>query len=401
MSESTEDDASKNSSKSESEEVGTEDDESSLSSSEEEDSKGKKGDKPKRKDVKISTKFTEAMDKLAQMALDVKNETVKFKSEISEEYANFELMKLNAIREKDIMQRRGTLAEEVIELNVGGQLFTTFKSTLLKANGSMLEGMFSGEFKPGTKDKNGRVFLDRPPKPFEAILDALRTDNPLEIPEDENEKKLYEAEVAYFGLKEYFRKDLKGNKRGFLKDCKTLSGTEQKTLKKWIGVKGEKPWKCLYKATRDGFDGITFRTNCSNKGPSVTVITAANGYIFGGYSSLSWNVSGNYQFDQKCFLFSCKNASGRKMVKLDNNGPSHSNTYSIYNGSGDGPTFGGGHDLYICSNSNTNNSSYSNLGHSYSGPVGMSYGSTQIQNYLAGSYNFMTIEIEVYCRDGA
>jgi hypothetical protein len=41
------------------------------------------------------------------------------------------------------------------------------------------------------------------------------------------------------------------------------------------------------------------------------------------------------------------------------------------------------------------NTGYSNLGHSYSLP-GYTYGSTQIQNYFAGSYQFTTSEIEVY-----
>jgi len=104
-------------------------------------------------------------------------------------------MKLNVVREKEIIERRGLNSEEVIELNVGGQLFTTFKSTLLKAKDSMLFAMFSGNLTPCIKDKNGRYFLDRPPKPFELILDCLRTGMPFEFPEsiEENptEKKNY------------------------------------------------------------------------------------------------------------------------------------------------------------------------------------------------------------------
>lgn len=39
--------------------------------------------------------------------------------------------------------------------------------------------------------------------------------------------------------------------------------------------------------------------------------------------------------------------------------------YATYNNSGYGPTFGGGHDLYIANASDVTNTSYTNFGHSY------------------------------------
>lgn len=38
---------------------------------------------------------------------------------------------------------------------------------------------------------------------------------------------------------------------------------------------------------------------------------------------------------------------------------------AIYCNPGYGPTFGGGHDLYICSDCNSSNGSYSNTGYCY------------------------------------
>jgi len=330
------------------------------------------------------------MDELSTMALDLHKESQKFKKLIHDEYVRFEQIKLNLKREKDLMTKRGTIEEEVIELNVGGETFTTFKSTLVKAEGSMLSAMFSGNFIPGVVDKNGRYFLDRPPQPFGVILNALRTSTRLQIPDDGPERKNFIAEIKYYGLKEYFKKDLK--KTG-LKGSSVLNKKEMKQLEKWIGSKGK--WKLIYKATKDGFDANVFRSLCANKGPTITVIKSSTGYIFGGYTPISWSTSGSYAYDNKSFLFSFKNASGNQSVKIENNGPHHSNQYSIYNGSGYGPTFGGGHDLYICSGSNSTNSSYTNLGHSYS-LTGFTYSSTQIQSYLAGSYNFTTSEIEVF-----
>ena len=63
--------------------------------------------------------------------------------------------------------------------------------------------------------------------------------------------------------------------------------------------------------------------------------------------------------------------------------------------SGCGPIFGAGHDLRICNNPQTNQS-HSNFGHTYQPPPGYVYGSEQANNLLAGQYNFLTTEIEVF-----
>lgn len=56
--------------------------------------------------------------------------------------------------------------------------------------------------------------------------------------------------------------------------------------------------------------------------------------------------------------------------------------------------------LDICSNCNTANSNYSNLGHSFDvqKALGYTYNSQQAKNFLAGSYNFTVSEIEVFKR---
>jgi hypothetical protein len=236
--------------------------------------------------------------------------------------------------------------------------------------------------------------LDRPPKPFEIFINCLRTNTPLVIPEDELEFKFLKEEINFYGLQEYFKKELSEVDLAPMKGS-MLTTKEQGILLKWIGGKGK--WTLCYKASKDGFDANNFRSKCSNKGETVTIIKSTNGYIFGGYTPIPWSSSNTYSFNVKSFLFSMKNPGGTAPTKIDNNGPHHSNQYSTYQGSSYGPTFGGGHDLYICSNSNSTNSSYSNLGHSYSLP-GFTYSSTQIKNYFAGSYNFMTSEIEVYYR---
>ena len=157
-----------------------------------------------------------------------------------------------------------------------------------------------------------------------------------------------------------------------------------------------KIWKCIYKASQDGFSDTHFHSKCDNKGGTITVIKSTNGNIFGGYCPLPWSTNGSYQYDKDSFIFSLKN-SKNKFFKF----PS-TTTYgqsSIYCCSGYGPTFGGGHDIYIYDRSNTNTSNYSNLGHSYKPPNNFTYGTTQANSYLAGSYNFKVSEIEVFMKE--
>ena len=72
------------------------------------------------------------------------------------------------------------------------------------------------------------------------------------------------------------------------------------------------------------------------------------------------------------------------------------NSYAIYCHPSHGATFGGGHDLYIADNANTNQNSRSNLGATYQPPAGYQYGTQQTQSLFAGSYNFTPTEIEVF-----
>ena len=52
-------------------------------------------------------------------------------------------------------------ADDVVELNVGGQPMSTTRAVLCSAEGSLLAGMFSGNFDAGHKrDKDNRIFLD-------------------------------------------------------------------------------------------------------------------------------------------------------------------------------------------------------------------------------------------------
>jgi len=63
----------------------------------------------------------------------------------------------------------------------------------------------------------------------------------------------------------------------------------------------------LYIATRDGFAAKDFHQFCDNKGPTLTIIQSSEGYLFGGYSADSWDVSGQYKYNIESFIFTLIN----------------------------------------------------------------------------------------------
>ena len=65
---------------------------------------------------------------------------------------------------------------------------------------------------------------------------------------------------------------------------------------------------------------------------------------------------------------------------------------AIYREPGYGPTFGGGHDIYIADNANQNANSYTNFGSSYSLPNEV----TDRYTILAGTRYFSPDEVEVF-----
>ncbi|KAK3846427.1 MAG: hypothetical protein J3R72DRAFT_433805 [Linnemannia gamsii] len=105
-----------------------------------------------------------------------------------------------------------------------------------------------------------------------------------------------------------------------------------------------------YRASRDGFDAHNFHMSCDQRGPTLTVVRADNGTIFGGYNSSSWSShpSGVYSTSRVNFLFTLKGAGQLTRencvfgIKGDGNA-------AAYNKADCGPTFGVGHDLFLAS----------------------------------------------------
>lgn len=99
-----------------------------------------------------------------------------------------------------------------------------------------------------------------------------------------------------------------------------------------------------------------------------------------GYTNQKWDTSSNYKNDSTAFVFSLDT---KKMYKS-------SNGNSIYCHLSYGPTFGGGHDLYIANGCMTSNKTacYCNCPSTYTG--------CKKSELTGGEYNFEVKEVEVY-----
>jgi hypothetical protein len=114
-------------------------------------------------------------------------------------------------------------------------------------------------------------------------------------------------------------------------------------------------------------------------------VQCTKGYVFGGYARVPWTSSGSYCSDPNAFLFTLSNPSNLAPTKFACNGSGN----ELYDSVSYGPTFGGGHDLHIADQCNSNTTSYSVLGKAFSNSSGSS-------SVLTGTENFQVKEIEVF-----
>ena len=130
---------------------------------------------------------------------------------------------------------------------------------------------------------------------------------------------------------------------------------------------------------------------------TLTVIKAKSGNVFGGFTEQEWHSRGDYVTDPKAFLFSLINKEVKPFkVMCSNEGEN-----AIYCWSDYGPCFGGDDDkitdIVIHTDSNINKFSYCVFGYSYQHQDYLK-DTDEAENILAGSFEFETVEIEVYAQ---
>ncbi|XP_078350452.1 uncharacterized protein LOC144635234 isoform X1 [Oculina patagonica] len=279
-----------------------------------------------------------------------------------------------------------------INLDVGGHLFKTSVQTLTKDPNSMLAAMFSGRFEMKPSE-DGSYFIDRDGTHFRFILNYLRTGK-LTLPEGTTFLKELEEEAEFYQIQGIID-ELKSSKPSTIQASKPTKSFEESEiltndehrdmLKSWLPPGGK--WVLLFRASRDGFAAATFHSRCDNKGATVTIVKSGNN-IFGGFTEESWTSQGGWRTGRDAFLFSMVNPHGLGPTKMPLK--SEQQQCAIYCRSSYGPLLGGGNDLRISDNANTNNSSYSKLGVSYECPPG------QQSTFFTGGQNFTVTNYEVF-----
>ena len=102
------------------------------------------------------------------------------------------------------------------------------------------------------------------------------------------------------------------------------------TLKNWINPNQKIKAELLYRLSRDSHFYQIFHKYCDNKGPTLTLIEAVEGFITGGYTPLDWDSKTNWKSDNDTFIFSL--TENKKFIKQNS-------SYSIFCLDSYGPWF--------------------------------------------------------------
>ncbi len=119
------------------------------------------------------------------------------------------------------------------------------------------------------------------------------------------------------------------------------------------------------------------------------IIKSEHGNIFGGFTEKAWNSVSLFVADPKAFIFSLVNKENKPFKAVCTN-----SEYAIHCRPSCGPQFGGG-DIYIASDSNSNQRSYSHFSSHYE-HADYQEDTEKAKTILGGSYYFKTVEIEVF-----
>ena len=344
-----------------------------------------------------------------------------FLENVREEATYFNLVGLRELVDERIANPLAN--SEMVKLNVGGSLFAMFRETLTKKikkfirnetveaeyyEPHLLELFVSGQASAKI-DRDGAIFIDRNPTHFQAVLDFLR------LPQS-NSRRAEDFVIRYSDdlilkaaiLKEaeFYRLDALRDSIFFWEAPLTWGLTSQILRKnkqesnffELMHANNKlqnKTLRLLYRASEDGFAASDFHRKCDGKANTITIVKSRDtAHIFGGYTAQTWDSSSWYKQDPAAFLFSLVNSQNKPFVI--NAIPD--SPHSIACSSSYGPTFGGGHDLYICSNANTVKESYSNFPYSYESSQ-YSSKTDESKSLLAGSHKFFVSEMEVFQHD--
>lgn len=176
-----------------------------------------------------------------------------------------------------------SVPNELITLNVGNELITTMTKTLKTP---YFDVLLHSDPSCLPRDENGNIFIDRSPEMFKLILDCLRSDgiNPDTIKKlDANGYNELCKEAEYYGAYEIAEK---------LRMVYTPFASSEITpfmASKLASRCKSNVFELIYKASRDGSQAEVFHSKCDKFYPTLVVVYADGGKIFGCYSEIQWN----------------------------------------------------------------------------------------------------------------
>jgi len=174
----------------------------------------------------------------------------------------------------------------VVNINVGGQRFTTSVNTLQRAR-------FFQNLDRLPRDGDGYIFVDRDPNLFQYVLTYLRSGRVFLQEWDKSLRDSLYYESEYYQIDE-LQQELRQSKQ--FPDSTILSSEDQKQLNKWTASKNQQ-WRLIHKSSRDGY----LQTYNNQQG---YIIVKANGNTFGGYYAVgrfAWTLN------DEAFLFTLSN----------------------------------------------------------------------------------------------
>ena len=147
------------------------------------------------------------------------------------------------------------------------------------------------------------------------------------------------------------------------------------------------PTTRLFRASVNGYTASAFHNTCNGQAPLFFVFKANTGYIATAYTTVAYNSISNYGSSTTNYLNNLWNGSSISTTKYFS---TIYPQYAIYDNPNYGPTFGGGHDMYIPNNCDVN------TGYTYAFAYA-SPGAPTSSSVFFGNYSSWTItDYEVY-----
>uniref|UniRef100_A0A1I7TCK6 BTB domain-containing protein n=1 Tax=Caenorhabditis tropicalis TaxID=1561998 RepID=A0A1I7TCK6_9PELO len=157
-----------------------------------------------------------------------------------------------------------SLTGNIVELNIGGSLFQTTKSTLIKFNGFFRTLFESGL--PIPRDSSGYIFIDRDPKHFRLILNFMR-DGKINLPSLKADVLEIQQEAQYYLLDDLVKICNQGRKiqKPVAKDIKPRFLQSRQQVEDAVGNSRKKAVIMVFYSTDSGSDGANKIIEIVNK----------------------------------------------------------------------------------------------------------------------------------------